>query len=102
LIYNIRELRLLEDAERRLNDRKKRAIEIGAHQKEASKERLQRDKDKEAKEKAFDWRRQQKLTKEWKKLQLEDRRRQQASNREAFHQQMVSILKLIICKSMQI
>lgn len=88
LIY--RESRLLADAERRLNDRKKRDIELGEHQKAAAYERQRKDKEEEAKEKAFDWRRQHKLTQDWKKLQQEERARQQASNREAFHQQIVS------------
>lgn len=83
---------MLADAETRLGDRKKRAIELGEHQREAAEERMRRDKDAEAKEKAFDWRRQQKLTREWKKLQQEDRRRQQVSNREAYHHQIVRLL----------
>ncbi|XP_059472507.1 trichohyalin-like [Neocloeon triangulifer] len=83
-----RETRLLADVESRWSERRRRAVEYRDHQLEAAEQQRRRQKVAFQLENAFDWRLQQRITAEWKRLRQEERRRQQAANKIAYDQQL--------------
>ncbi|XP_065338064.1 golgin subfamily A member 6-like protein 22 [Cloeon dipterum] len=83
-----RERQKLAEAEARWVERRRRAVEHRDHQLEAAEEWRRRQKEENERENAFDWRLQQQITNEWKRLREAERRRQQVENRRAYDKQM--------------